>query len=229
MSELRQFVTQLYALPCALSQAPLLKVILLLVLLLSWVTPPAPEPESLAARPRGLRASAAGGRRGGQARTAGRAAAAARGRSLSGATCRRPARCGGALTGRRRTPGPRALQDLLSRVEELQQRSQQVLSEETPRAAALQELLDVSFAFDVALPQLAEVRVRLEQARWLEEVQQARLDPGALTLDAMRRLIDLGVGLAPYAAVERAMARLQELLTVSEHWDDKARSLLRAR
>ncbi|XP_054568880.1 lysine-specific demethylase 5B isoform X1 [Eptesicus fuscus] len=144
VSELRQFVTQLYALPCALSQAPLLK-------------------------------------------------------------------------------------DLLSRVEEFQQQSQKVLSEETPSAAELQELLDVSFEFDVDLPQLAEVRVRLEQARWLEEVQQACLDPSSLTLDDMRRLIDLGVGLAPYAAVEKAMARLQELLTVSEHWDDKARSLLRAR
>ncbi|XP_036210565.1 lysine-specific demethylase 5B isoform X1 [Myotis myotis] len=144
VSELRQFVTQLYALPCALSQAPLLK-------------------------------------------------------------------------------------DLLSRVEDFQQQSQKLLSEEAPRAAELQELLDVSFEFDVDLPQLTEVRVRLEQARWLEEVQQACLDPSSLTLDDMRRLIDLGVGLAPYAAVEKAMARLQELLTVSEHWDDKARSLLRAR
>ncbi|ELK34975.1 Lysine-specific demethylase 5B [Myotis davidii] len=144
VSELRQFVTQLYALPCALSQAPLLK-------------------------------------------------------------------------------------DLLSRVEDFQQQSQKLLSEEAPRAAALQELLDVSFEFDVDLPQLTEVRVRLEQARWLEEVQQACLDPSSLTLDDMRRLIDLGVGLAPYAAVEKAMARLQELLTVAEHWDDKARSLLRAR
>ncbi|KAK1327920.1 hypothetical protein QTO34_012341 [Cnephaeus nilssonii] len=135
VSELRQFVTQLYALPCALSQAPLLK---------SRGRVPAAEPE-------------------------------------------------GAL-------------------------------EETPSAAELQELLDVSFEFDVDLPQLAEVRVRLEQARWLEEVQQACLDPSSLTLDDMRRLIDLGVGLAPYAAVEKAMARLQELLTVAEHWDDKARS-----
>lgn len=114
-------------------------------------------------------------------------------------------------------------------MEELQQRCRQVLSQEAPGAAALQELLDVSFAFDVDLPQLAAVRVRLEQARWLEEVQQACLEPGALTLDDMRRLIDLGVGLAPDAAVEKAMARLQELLTVSEHWDDKARGLLRAR
>ncbi|XP_012872766.1 PREDICTED: lysine-specific demethylase 5B [Dipodomys ordii] len=144
VNELRQFVTQLYALPCVLSQTPLLK-------------------------------------------------------------------------------------DLLNRVEDFQQHSQKLLLEEMPSAAELQELLDVSFEFDVELPQLAEMRVRLEQARWLEEVQQACLDPSSLTLDDMRRLIDLGVGLAPYSAVEKAMARLQELLTVSEHWDDKAKSLLKAR
>ncbi|XP_055966623.1 lysine-specific demethylase 5B isoform X1 [Sorex fumeus] len=144
VNELRQFVTQLYALPCVLSQTPLLK-------------------------------------------------------------------------------------DLLNRVEDFQQHSQQLLSEEMPSAAELQDLLDVSFDFDVELPQLAEMRTRLEQARWLEEVRQACLDPASLTLDDMRRLIDLGVGLAPYSAVEKAMARLQELLTVSEHWDDKAKSLLKAR
>ncbi|XP_054432486.1 lysine-specific demethylase 5B [Pteronotus mesoamericanus] len=121
------------------------------------------------------------------------------------------------------------LKGLLSRVEEFQRHSQKLLAEETPSAAELQDLLDVSFEFDVELPQLAEMRVRLEQARWLEEVQQAYLEPSSLTLDDMRRLIDLGVGLAPCAAVEKAMARLQELLTVSEHWDDRAKSLLRAR
>ncbi|KAM8795784.1 lysine-specific demethylase 5B [Eudromia elegans] len=121
------------------------------------------------------------------------------------------------------------LKDLLDRVEAFQQHSQKLLSEEMPSAAELQELLDVSFDFDVDLPQLAELRTRLEQARWLEDVQLASSDQNSLTLDDMRRLIDSGVGLAPYPAVEKAMAKLQELLTVSEHWDDKARNLIKAR
>lgn len=120
-------------------------------------------------------------------------------------------------------------QDLLDRVEAFQQQSQKLLSEEMPSAAELQELLDVSFDFDVDLPQLAELRTRLEQARWLEDVQLACSEHSSLTLDDMRRLIDSGVGLAPYPAVEKAMAKLQELLTVSEHWDDKARNLIKAR
>lgn len=95
--------------------------------------------------------------------------------------------------------------------------------------AEIQSLLDVSFDFDVELPELPRLRVRLEQARWLEGVQQASAQPATLTLETMRRLIDQGVGLAPHSSVEKAMARLQELLTVSEHWEDKASSLLKAR
>ncbi|XP_069489794.1 lysine-specific demethylase 5B isoform X1 [Ambystoma mexicanum] len=121
------------------------------------------------------------------------------------------------------------LKDHLSRVEDFLQQSQRLLTEEMPSASELQDLLDVSFEFDIELPQLGELRQRLEQARWLEDVKHSCSNPNNLTLDDMRRLIDLGVGLAPHMTVEKAMARLQELLTVSEHWDDKARSLLKTR
>lgn len=121
------------------------------------------------------------------------------------------------------------LKEHLTRVEDFLQQSQRLLSEEMPNVSELQELLDVSFEFDIELPQIGELRERLEQVRWLQNVNQACSNPNTLTLDDMRRLIDLGVGLAPHVTVEKAMARLQELLTVSEHWDDKARSLIKAR
>lgn len=103
------------------------------------------------------------------------------------------------------------------------------MGDDLPSVAEIQSLLDVSFDFDVELPELPRLRMRLEQARWLEGVQQASTQPATLTLETMRRLIDQGVGLAPHSSVEKAMARLQELLTVSEHWEDKASSLLKAR
>ncbi|KAM4700298.1 lysine-specific demethylase 5B isoform 2-T2 [Discoglossus pictus] len=120
------------------------------------------------------------------------------------------------------------LKDLLNRVEEFQIHSQQLLLADMPRSCEIQQLLDSSFQFDLDLP-LGSLCERLEQARWLEEHQEACQDPGTLTLDVMRRLIDLGVGLTPHPSVEKAMAKLQELLTMSEHWDEKCRSLLRAR
>ncbi|XP_061591274.1 lysine-specific demethylase 5B-B isoform X2 [Cololabis saira] len=121
------------------------------------------------------------------------------------------------------------LKELLNRIEDFQQHSEKVLADEHPSVAEIQGLLDVSFDFDVDLPELPQLRVRLEQARWLEGVQQASTQPATLTLETMRRLIDQGVGLAPHPSVEKAMARLQEQLTVSEHWEDKASSLLKAR
>ncbi|KAM4794669.1 LOW QUALITY PROTEIN: lysine-specific demethylase 5B [Rhinophrynus dorsalis] len=120
------------------------------------------------------------------------------------------------------------LKDLLNRVEEFQLCSHKLLSAEMPRACDVQQLLDCSFQFDLDLP-LWSLRERLEQARWLEEHQQACHDPRTLTLDVMRRLIDLGVGLTPHPSVEKAMAKLQELLTMSEHWDERCRSLLKTR
>ncbi|XP_033484750.1 lysine-specific demethylase 5B-B isoform X1 [Epinephelus lanceolatus] len=121
------------------------------------------------------------------------------------------------------------LKELLNRIEDFQQHSEKVLADEVPSVAEIQSLLDISFDFDVELPELPRLRVRLEQARWLEGVQQASAQPATLTLETMRRLIDQGVGLSPHPSVEKAMARLQELLTVSEHWEDKASSLLKAR
>uniref|UniRef100_A0A7N6BI04 [histone H3]-trimethyl-L-lysine(4) demethylase n=1 Tax=Anabas testudineus TaxID=64144 RepID=A0A7N6BI04_ANATE len=121
------------------------------------------------------------------------------------------------------------LKELLNRIEDFQQHSEKVLADELPSIAEIQSLLDVSFDFDVELPELPRLRVRLEQARWLEAVQQASAQPATLSLETMRRLIDQGVGLSPHPSVEKAMARLQEQLTVSEHWEDKASSLLKAR
>uniref|UniRef100_A0A673XWZ9 [histone H3]-trimethyl-L-lysine(4) demethylase n=1 Tax=Salmo trutta TaxID=8032 RepID=A0A673XWZ9_SALTR len=121
------------------------------------------------------------------------------------------------------------LKELLNCIEDFQTHSEKLLADETTGTADIQSLLDVSFDFDVELPELPLLRERLAQARWLEGVQQASTQHSTLTLETMRRLIDQGVGLTPHPSVEKAMARLQELLTVSEHWEDKTSSLLKAR
>ncbi|XP_072886376.1 lysine-specific demethylase 5B-like isoform X1 [Hemitrygon akajei] len=121
------------------------------------------------------------------------------------------------------------LKELLNSVEDFQLRSAKVLADEVPNTFELQQLLDISFGFDIELPQIQYLREHLEQARWLDEVQLAYSAPESFALDDMRRLIDSGVGLAPHPAVEKAMAHLQELLTVSEHWEEKAHNLLKSR
>uniref|UniRef100_A0AAX7U8V7 [histone H3]-trimethyl-L-lysine(4) demethylase n=1 Tax=Astatotilapia calliptera TaxID=8154 RepID=A0AAX7U8V7_ASTCA len=117
-------------------------------------------------------------------------------------------------------------QELLENVEDFHERAQVALSDEMPDSSKLQALLDLGSGLDVELPELPRLKQELQQARWLDEVRATLAEPHRVTLELMKRLIDSGVGLAPHHAVEKAMAELQEILTVSERWEDKARACL---
>uniref|UniRef100_A0A8C2ESJ5 [histone H3]-trimethyl-L-lysine(4) demethylase n=1 Tax=Cyprinus carpio TaxID=7962 RepID=A0A8C2ESJ5_CYPCA len=126
------------------------------------------------------------------------------------------------------------LKDLLNSIEDFQQHSEKLLSDEVSAdsVSEIESLLEEGSQFDVFLPELPLLRERLEQTRWLTGVQQAEdlvSNPCGLSLDSMRRLIDRGVGLTPHPSTERTMARLQELLTISEEMEEKAQALLKAR
>uniref|UniRef100_M3ZQT1 [histone H3]-trimethyl-L-lysine(4) demethylase n=1 Tax=Xiphophorus maculatus TaxID=8083 RepID=M3ZQT1_XIPMA len=123
----------------------------------------------------------------------------------------------------------RQVKELLETVEDFHERAQVALSDEMPDSSKLQELLDLGSGLDVELPELPKLKQELQQARWLDEVRGTLAEPHRVTLELMKRLIDSGVGLAPHHAVEKAMAELQEVLTVSERWEDKARACLQAR
>uniref|UniRef100_A0A672IU44 [histone H3]-trimethyl-L-lysine(4) demethylase n=1 Tax=Salarias fasciatus TaxID=181472 RepID=A0A672IU44_SALFA len=123
----------------------------------------------------------------------------------------------------------RQVKELLENVEDFHERSQVALSDEMPDSSKLQALLDLGSGLDVELPELPRLKQELQQARWLDEVRITLAEPHRVTLELMKRLIDSGVGLAPHHAVEKAMAELQEILTVSERWEDKARACLQAR
>ncbi|XP_066580391.1 lysine-specific demethylase 5A isoform X2 [Amia ocellicauda] len=123
----------------------------------------------------------------------------------------------------------RLVKELLENVEDFHERAQAALADETPDSCKLQALLDLGGGLDVELPELPRLKQELQQARWLDEVRLTLSEPHRVTLELMKRLIDSGVGLAPHHAVEKAMAELQEILTVSERWEDKARTCLQAR
>ncbi|GCB82620.1 hypothetical protein scyTo_0022371, partial [Scyliorhinus torazame] len=123
----------------------------------------------------------------------------------------------------------RLVKELLDSVEEFHERSKEALSDEIPDSSKLQLLLELGSGLDVELQELPRLKQHLQQARWLDEVNLALSDPATVTLDAMKKLIDSGIGLAPHGAVEKAMADLQELLTVSERWEEKAKVCLQAR
>ncbi|XP_041724646.2 lysine-specific demethylase 5A isoform X2 [Coregonus clupeaformis] len=123
----------------------------------------------------------------------------------------------------------RQVKELLENVEDFHERAQVALADELPDSSKLQALLDLGGGLDVELPELPRLKQELQQGRWLDEVRVTLAEPHRVTLELMKRLIDSGVGLAPHHAVEKAMAELQEILTVSERWEDKARACLQAR
>lgn len=123
----------------------------------------------------------------------------------------------------------RQVKNLLDDVEEFHERAQEAMSDEIPDSGKLQALIDMGSNLYVELPELPRLKQELLQARWLDVVRQTLSDPHKVTLDVMKKLIDSGVGLAPHHAVEKAMADLQELLTVSERWEEKAKTCLQAR
>lgn len=114
-------------------------------------------------------------------------------------------------------------------MEEFHERAQEAMADEIPDSGKLQALIDMGSNLYVELPELPRLKQELLQARWLDVVRQTLSDPHKVTLDVMKKLIDSGVGLAPHHAVEKAMADLQELLTVSERWEEKAKACLQAR
>ncbi|XP_064633580.1 lysine-specific demethylase 5A-like isoform X2 [Lineus longissimus] len=121
------------------------------------------------------------------------------------------------------------IKDLLQRVIDFQNEAREALEEETPDSEKLERLVDFGVTLDVDLPEIPKLKQVLQQAHWLDEVRNTLAEPGTVTLDDMRKLLDSGVSLAPHTAVEKAMAELQELLTISERWEERARICLQAR
>ncbi|XP_069142214.1 lysine-specific demethylase 5A-like isoform X2 [Argopecten irradians] len=121
------------------------------------------------------------------------------------------------------------IKELLDKVIEFQRDAQEALEADTPDSEKIEQLIDFSVTLDVDLPEIPRLKQVLQQAKWLDEVRLTLRDPLNVTLDVMRELMESGVGLAPHPAVEKAMAELQELLTISERWEEKARICLQAR
>uniref|UniRef100_A0A8C3A029 [histone H3]-trimethyl-L-lysine(4) demethylase n=1 Tax=Cyclopterus lumpus TaxID=8103 RepID=A0A8C3A029_CYCLU len=116
-------------------------------------------------------------------------------------------------------------------LEELHSLVEQAETKAFPQISLLDQLRTVASEADKVAVMAQQLLNGKRQTRmWsclTSQIPSSR--PESLCLDTMRRLIDQGVGLAPHSSVERAMARLQELLTVSEQWEERALSHMEAR
>ncbi|XP_030827948.1 lysine-specific demethylase 5A isoform X2 [Strongylocentrotus purpuratus] len=121
------------------------------------------------------------------------------------------------------------VQKLVDEVEKFRSEAQDALSDAIPNSDKLKRLLEAGAALDIELPEIPKLKLELHQARWLDDVRATLALPTSVTLETLRKLIDSGVSLAPHQAIEKAMAELQELLTVSERWEEKAKLCLVAK
>ncbi|XP_030049891.1 lysine-specific demethylase 5C isoform X2 [Microcaecilia unicolor] len=122
------------------------------------------------------------------------------------------------------------VKELLEKVEAFQWQAQVALTDESPNSLQLHELLEKGSQLDVDIPELDQLQQQLRQVEWLSEVKEALASPEEpVTLQTMRALMEAGCSVAQSPAVEKAMAELQDLLSISQRWEEKAQMCLEAR
>ncbi|XP_059499981.1 lysine-specific demethylase 5C, partial [Stegostoma tigrinum] len=121
------------------------------------------------------------------------------------------------------------VQELLEDVEKFQTQTQAALKELPPNSNEFRELIEQGQQLAIELPEIAKLQQEAQQAEWLDEVRETLAASGRVSLQVMRQLIEAGSKLAPNPAIQKAMAELQELFTISERWEEKAQICLEAR
>ncbi|GCC44232.1 hypothetical protein chiPu_0028070, partial [Chiloscyllium punctatum] len=121
------------------------------------------------------------------------------------------------------------VQELLEEVEKFQTQTQAALKDLPANSQEFRQLIEQGQQYGVELPEIAKLQHEARQAEWLDQVRETLAASGRVTLELIRPLIEAGSKLASNPAVEKAMAELQELLTISERWEEKAQICLEAR
>lgn len=122
------------------------------------------------------------------------------------------------------------LKDFLQQVEAYQAEAREALTSLTPSLGLLRSLLERGRQLGVEVPEAHQLQQCVEQAGWLDEVKQA-LAPSAQrgSLVIMQGLLVTGTKVASSPSVDKVRAELQELLTIAEHWEEKAHFCLESR
>nr|XP_026236077.1 lysine-specific demethylase 5D-like isoform X2 [Urocitellus parryii] len=124
----------------------------------------------------------------------------------------------------------RDVKDVLQQVEAYQVEAREALTSLPPNIGLLQSLLEKGQKLGVEVPEAHQLQQQVQQAQWLNEVKQT-LAPSAQrrSLVVMQGLLVMGAKIASSPSVDKALAELQELLTIAERWEEKAHFCLEAR
>lgn len=125
-----------------------------------------------------------------------------------------------------RIPEGDAVINLLKRTENCRRQALELLSQDLPDSAELEECTEQAGSLDIHFPEISVLKQRIVQVEWLDEVGSMREAPEQVTMYALRRLISIGIELPPHSRVEQALTELQVLLRSVEDWQERAKVCL---
>ncbi|KDR13965.1 hypothetical protein L798_11923, partial [Zootermopsis nevadensis] len=121
------------------------------------------------------------------------------------------------------------VKELLDRVKDFQTEAAELLGQEMPESQLVDKCIENGIVLDIELSEIPKLKQTLAQMKWLEDVRDLQEDSEQVTLESLRKLLNVGVSLPPHAIVEKSMAELQDLLTQVEKWEEKAKVCLQAK
>ncbi|XP_054718406.1 lysine-specific demethylase 5A-like [Uloborus diversus] len=121
------------------------------------------------------------------------------------------------------------IKDLLDRTITFRSDASELINEEISDSRKLEKYLEIGLNLHLNLAEIPQLKQKLQQSRWLEEVRASLIHPDLVTLEVLKKLLEKGINIPPHCTVEKVLAELQELLTMGERWEEKAKLCLQAR
>lgn len=116
---------------------------------------------------------------------------------------------------------------LVDKVKNFQEKAKRLLQDnEFVPSADITSCIELGNELDIELPEIGNLKVKLEQTQWLEEKKSLMEDKSSVTLEAIRNLINAGLIVPPTYSVEKNVAELKELEEKINAWEDKAKKVL---
>ncbi|XP_030021765.1 lysine-specific demethylase 5B isoform X2 [Manduca sexta] len=130
-------------------------------------------------------------------------------------------------------PEGSAVKEVLRQTAEFETKSTELLNKDLDKieqsyVRELEEVVELGSRLCIVLPQLAPLQARLQQVKFIEEVQGYREEPSTLTPEVIDRLLEDADKLVPHHRVEVERAGLYKLRGQVEEWESRARAILEA-
>uniref|UniRef100_A0A8R2CA09 [histone H3]-trimethyl-L-lysine(4) demethylase n=1 Tax=Bombyx mori TaxID=7091 RepID=A0A8R2CA09_BOMMO len=128
-------------------------------------------------------------------------------------------------------PEGSAVKEVLRQTSEFESKASELINKDLDKiepgyVRELEEVVDLGSRLCIVLPQLAPLQARLQQVKFVDEVQQYRDECSTLTPEVIDRLLQDAEKLVPHRRVELERAGLYKLKALVEEWEERARAVL---